>query len=189
MKLKLISSIPPSVNHYLKHTYRGGYAHVYVTPEGKKYKADFAEYVKAEVVKQGWNLSLFEDRHFYVDMVFYFNRIDMDSSNYDKCLLDAITDTQLVWPDDNVALPRVNRVYYTKGEPYIELEIYPVSYIGIFDNIQQLESFENQCSSCNRYGRNCSILAGAKQGFVQDYITDNQCIKYCEMKKKKNKRR
>ena len=188
MKLKLISPMPPSVNHYLKHTSKGGHLHVYVTAEGKKYKSDFAAYVKSEIIKQGWDFPINKYQHFYVDMVFYFNRIDMDASNYDKCLLDAITDTQLIWVDDNVVVPRVNRIYYTKDDPYIELEIYPVEYIGIFDNLSQLNNFEAKCMTCNRYNRNCSIFARACLGFVQEDIVNNKCAKYREMKKKKNKR-
>lgn len=186
MKLKLISPIPPSVNHYLGHKARGNFVTVYVTKEGKEYKKKFAEYVRDEAVKQGWNWVLDPKQHFYVDMIFYFDRTDMDAGNYDKCLLDALTDTQLVWEDDKVACPRVNRVYYDRVNPRIELEIYPVEYIGIFDNRWQLNCFTEKCKTCARYTRNCSILNNAKDGIIQQEITDLVCDKYRE--KKMNKR-
>ena len=56
--LKLISPIPPSVNHYTKSRgiKRGNKisSFVYSTNEAKTYKKDFGEYVKEEVVKQNF---------------------------------------------------------------------------------------------------------------------------------------
>lgn len=177
-KLKLISPIPPSVNHYLGHKARGNFVTVYVTKEGKEYKKNFAEYVKTEAIKQKWSWIIDPKQHFYVDMVFYFDRTDMDAGNYDKCLLDAITDTGLIWIDDKVTCPRVNRIYYDRDNPRIELEIYPVEYVGIFDNQQQMNCFIEKCKTCTRYSRNCSILNNAIYGIVQDEISNKECIKY-----------
>lgn len=160
---------------------------MYVTKEGKEYKKNFAEYVKEEAAKQKWDWIIDPKQHFYVDMVFYFDRTDMDAGNYDKCLLDAITDTGLVWEDDKVACPRVNRVYYDKENPRIEIEIYPVEYIGIFDNYEELQKFESRCKSCNRYSRNCSILNNAKAGYIQPEVESKICQNY--KMKKMNKRR
>jgi len=174
--------MPPSVNHYLGHKARGNFVTVYVTKEGKKYKKSFAEYVKTEAVKQNWNWVLDPKQHFYVDMIFYFNRTDMDAGNYDKCLLDAITDTGLVWEDDKVACPRVNRVYYDTTNPRIELEIYPVEYIGIFDDEDEMKQFEDKCKTCSRYARNCKLLSQAKNGFIQSEIINKECIKYRKRK-------
>ena len=93
-------------------------------------------------------------------------------------MLDAITDTGLIWIDDNVTCERVQRIYYDSSNPRIELEIYPVEYIGVFDNASQLEKFESRCIGCNRYKRNCSILQKAKEGRIQEEIQDLVCKKY-----------
>lgn len=180
--LYLVSPMPPSVNHYLSYRaiIKNGkpMAMSYKTAEATKYQKDFAEYVKQEVSKQGWDLTPNKDQHFYVDCVFYFDRMDKDCNNYYKCLLDAITDTQLIWIDDNVVCERVNRIYYDSQNPRIELHIYPVDYIGIFDDISQLEKFETNCIGCSRYKRNCSILQKAKEGRIQEEVVGFECKKY-----------
>ena len=180
-ELRLISPIPPSVNHYLAYRaiIKNGkpMAMSYKTAEATKYQKEFAEYVKQEVKRQNWDLIPNKEQHFYVDCVFYFDRTDKDCNNYFKCMLDAITDTQLVWIDDNVVCERVNRIYYDNANPRIELCIYPVDYIGIFDNISQLEEFETNCIGCSRYKRNCSILQKAKEGRLQEDIVNFTCTK------------
>ena len=114
----------------------------YKTSEAIKYQKDFIKYVKEEVKKQNYTLEPNKTRHFYIDAVFYFDRTDRDPNNYFKCMLDAITDTGLIWIDDNVTCERVQRIYYDSSNPRIELEIYPCGYIGVFDNTSQLEQFE-----------------------------------------------
>lgn len=179
--LYLISPIPPSVNHYLSYRaiIKNGkpMAMSYKTTEATKYQKNFAEYVKQEINVQGWDLTPNKEQHFYVDCVFYFDRTDRDCNNYFKCMLDAITDTQSIWIDDNVVCERVNRIYYDSKNPRIELHIYPVDYIGIFDNISQLEKFETNCIGCSRYKRNCNILQKAKEGHVQEDIVNFTCLK------------
>lgn len=154
----------------------------YKTPEAVRYQTDFIEYVKQEAEKQGWNFNRDKSQHFYVDAVFYFDRKDKDPSNYWKILLDAITDTQLVWVDDNVVCERVQRIYYDSNNPRIELDIYPVDYIGVFDNASQLDKFESNCIGCMRYNRNCSILQKAKEGRIQTEVADGVCSKYKRIK-------
>lgn len=185
--LYLTSPIPPSVNHYLG--YRAiikngkSMATSYKTSEAKKYQKEFENYIRNQVKEQNWNLTPNEQQHFYVDAIFYFDRIDKDPNNYFKCSLDAITETGLIWLDDNVVCERVQRIYYDSKNPRLELDIYPVDYIGIFNDISQLEQFETNCIGCNRYKRNCSILHSAIEGRIQDDIVDFQCLKY----KKQNK--
>lgn len=183
-ELNLISPIPPSVNHYI------GYRTImkkgkpmamsYKTSEAIKYQKNFSQYVISEVQKQGYILKPNNKRHFYIDATFYFDRTDKDPNNYWKCLLDSITDTQLIWLDDNVTCERVQRIYYDTVNPRIELTISPVEYIGIFDSISQLEQFEAHCFNCSRYKRNCSLLNKAKEGRIQSEITDFVCRKYKE---------
>lgn len=184
--LNLVSPIPVSVNHYLKPrsfiTYVKGKAQamvtMYETADAKKYKKDFKKHIEQEVKKQCWDLVPNKSQHFYVDCDFYFDRIDKDCNNYFKLLLDAITETQLIWIDDNVTLERVNRIYYDSKNPRVEIIIRPVEYIGIFPTHEQLQIFESNCIQCKRYKNNCSILNKAKEGRIQEEITDLNCSKY-----------
>lgn len=156
----------------------------YKTAEATKYQREFIKYIKEEVVKQGWELVTDKTKHIYVDTIFYFNRTDVDCNNYYKCSLDAITDTGVVWLDDNVVCERVLRIYYDNKNPRVEFHIYPVEYIGIFDNEDKKNEFENRCKTCSRYGRNCSILRKALESRIQDEIVNGVCSKYKEIKEK-----
>ena len=186
--LKLVSPIPPSVNHYL--AYRAVIKHgkplamSYKTPEAVKYRKEFAEYVASEVNKQGYNLPLDKNQHFYIDAVFYFPKIDLDPNNYFKVMLDAITDTQLIWVDDNVTCERVQAIYYDSNNPRVEIEIKPVDYIGLFKNKSQMNKFiKSFCIGCTRYKRNCSILQKAKEGRIQECMDGESCSEYKQVKK------
>ncbi len=150
----------------------------YKTSEATKYQKVFSKYVKEEVIKQNYSLIPNKTQHFYIDAIFYFDRTDRDPNNYFKCMLDAITNTGLIWVDDNVTCERVQRIFYDSENPRIELEIYPCDYIGIFNNISQLETFESNCIGCSRYKRNCSILHKAKEGRIQEEIDGFTCLKY-----------
>ena len=157
----------------------------YVTQEAARYKKAFTEYVKEEVIKQGWNMMLNKQQHFYVDAVFYFDRTDRDCNNYFKCMLDAITDAQVVWLDDNVVCERVQRIYYDPQNPRIELTIYPVEYMGVFDDAPQFLDFNSNCIGCTRYARNCSILRRATAGYIQTEVHDGICDKFKQIKERK----
>ena len=174
--------MPPSVNHYtsVRTVMKNGkpLSIVYETKEAKEYKKKFKKIVEEQVKIQGWDMEVNSTQHFYIDAIFYFDRTDRDPNNYFKCMLDAITDTGLIWVDDNVTCERVQRIYYDSSNPRIELEIYPCDYIGVFDNASQLEQFESRCIGCNRYKRNCSILQKAKEGRIQEEIQDLVCKKY-----------
>lgn len=184
--LKLVSPIPPSVNHYLSYRaiIRNGkpLSVSYKTAEAVKYQYAFSEYVKEEVEKQGWELSDNPSQHYYMDCKFFFPRSDMDCNNYFKCMADAITDSHAVWIDDNQLCERIKGIWYDRENPRIELEIHPVDYIGVFENASQLQEFESNCVSCTRYKRNCSLLCNAKKGVVQSDIKDCVCLKYKQKK-------
>lgn len=181
--LKLTSPIPPSVNHYL------GYRTImrngrpipmsYKTPDAVKYQKSFIKYVIQQAKEQNWIISDNRFQHYYVDAVFYFPRIDMDCNNYWKCMFDSISDSGCVWLDDTQACENVKAIYYDNKNPRIELTIYPVDYIGIFDNHTQLKEFESNCIQCNRYRKGkCSLLVKSKEGRIQDEVQDNMCEKF-----------
>ncbi len=150
----------------------------YTTNEAKRFKRDFSSYVRDEVKKQGWETDIENPRHYYVDATFYFPRSDMDANNYFKVMLDAITESNSIWKDDNVVCERVQAIYYDADNPRVELCIHPVDYIGVFKDASQLAEFESRCVACKRYKRNCSILRGALVGKIQTEIKDNQCAKF-----------
>ncbi len=182
-ELKLVATEFISVNHYL--SYRVVYkksgkpmAMSYKNAEASRFQREFTRYVKEEVEKQGWVMSKDPYQHYYVDAVFYFPRVDVDCNNYWKVLLDSITDAGCVWLDDNSVCERVLKVVYDNKNPRIELTIHPVEFVGIFDDMDELEQFEDMCKGCRRYLRNCSILRKAKEGRIQDEIIDQCCEKY-----------
>lgn len=183
-QLKLTSPIPPSVNHYLAYraVIKNGkpLAMSYKTQDAVKYRSEFADYVRREVIAQGWDMEPNKYQHFYVDTKFYFPSIDLDANNYFKVMLDAITDTQLVWLDDNVVCERVQGVYYDSENPHVEIIIHPVDYIGVFENASQLDIFIDRCIGCARYSRNCSLLQKSREGRVQAEIQNGVCSKYKE---------
>ena len=182
--LKLTITDFISVNHYL--AYRAiiknkkPMAVSYKTQEAKEFQENFTEYVKQQAKEQNWITDLNPFQHYYVDTVFYFQRIDMDCNNYWKVPFDSITDAGVVWADDNMACERVIKVLYDSNNPRIEYTIYKTDYIGIFDNQEQLDCFENKCKTCKRYKRNCSILNKAKEGRIQEEICNFECSKYKE---------
>lgn len=188
--LKLVSPIPVSVNHYLKPRgfiiWKGkkpvAQVSMYETAEAKKYKKEFIKYVKEQVKLQGWDIIPNKTQHFYIDCVFYFDRIDKDCNNYFKLLLDSITETQLIWQDDNVTLERVNGIYYDNKNPHIDITIYPVDYVGIFPTVEQLECFKANCIQCKRFKNNCSIFNKAIEGRIQEEIQDLKCSKFNKLK-------
>lgn len=185
-ELKLISPIPVSVNHYIKPrgfiTYKGktpiANVTMYETADAKSYKKQFKNYVKEQVKLQNYSLTPNKTQHFYIDCVFYFERTDKDPNNYFKLLLDSITETQLIWIDDNTTCERVNAIYYDSSNPRIEIVIKPVDYIGVFDNVNHLTEFKEKCETCTRSKRNCSILNKAIEGRIQEEISEGVCGKY-----------
>ena len=188
--LNLISPIPVSVNHYIKPrsfiTWKGNtpIANVtmYETADAKAYKKKFKKYVEEQIKLQGYSSIPNKTQHFYVDCVFYFERTDQDPNNYFKLPLDAITETQLIWLDDNTTCERVNAIYYDTDNPRIEISIKPVDYIGIFPIVNDLDEFKNKCATCTRSKRNCSILNKAIEGRIQEEISNGVCGKYKEVK-------
>ncbi len=188
--LYLVSKIPPSVNHYLAYRaiMKNGrpMAMSYKTPEALKYRAEFANYVTQEVEEQKWTVPISDNKHIYVDAIFYFPRVDMDSSNYFKVMLDSITDTQKIWKDDNVACERVQAVYYDKNNPRIELHIHPVNYIGVFEDAPHYDAFASRCTDCARGTRNCSVRKKAAEGRIQEEVVNGVCTKFKRKELKEN---
>lgn len=188
-ELRLVCTIPPSVNHYMSYraVIRGGKALSipYKPKDTVQWQKYFMELVREEARRQGWTPDADPNRHYYVDSAFFFPETRMDANNYFKVMLDAITQTQLVWKDDNAACERVQGVWYDTENPRVELTIHPTDYIGIFRDMSQLREFTARCIGCTRYARNCSLLRRAKEGRIQGEILDGVCTKYKVKKEKK----
>ena len=188
-ELKLVSKIPPSVNHYLAYRaiVKNGkpMAMSYKTQEAIKYQKEFTKYVIEEVQKQKWEKSDNKFQHYYLDCYFYFDRTDKDANNYFKCMADAITEAANVWIDDVQLCERVQGIWYDKDNPRIEMVLREVDYIGIFKDKYELEQFEQQCNKCQRGCRNCKIRKAAKEGRIQEEVSNNICLEFKEKKKQK----
>ena len=174
--LKLVSPIPPSVNHYLAYrVVKKGSKYMamsYKTKDAINYMKYFIPYVKDQVKKQGWIMDNNKSQHYYLDCVFYFDRADRDANNYFKLSLDSITQAECVWIDDTQVCERVQGIFYDNKNPRIEMTLKRVDYIGIFKDNSQLENFKSNCIGCSRYKRNCSILNKALQGKICEEIND-----------------
>lgn len=184
-ELKLIITDFISVNHYLAHRAfmknKTPMVSCYKTQKAKEFQKNFAKYVIEEAEKQGWVTDPNPFQHYYVDTVYVFPRIDMDTNNYWKVPFDAITDSKVIWTDDNMACERVIKVMYDSENPRIEYTIYKTDFVGIFDSEIEYNNFKNKCESCKRFKRNCSILRNAVEGKIQSDIEDNICGKYKEI--------
>lgn len=179
--------MPPSVNHYTQSRaiIKNGrpLSIVYKTKESVAYQEKFKQYVADEVIAQNWDTNLESPKHFYIDAVFYMDQKRKDCNNLWKCLLDAITETQLIWKDDDIVCERVNRILYDLENPRVELHVYYVDYVGIFDTEDQLSDFvSSNCIDCKRYKRNCSILRKAMEGRVQEETNGITCAKFSPVK-------
>lgn len=184
-ELKLTITDFISVNHYLAHRAfmknKQPQVTCYKTQTAKNFQKKFTEYVKKQARQQGWITDLNPFQHYYVDTIYYFPRVDMDTNNYWKVAFDAITDSKVIWTDDNMACERVQGVFYDSENPRIEYTIYKTDFTGIFENHEQCDEFITKCKTCKRYYRNCSLLKNACEGRIQKEIENNICNKYKEI--------
>lgn len=176
MELNLTCKTFISVNHYMSYRVVGRRVHLYKPKTTKDFEKEFGTYVESEIKKQGW-VKPPKNKLVIMEAIFYFPRIDMDTQNYFKSLSDIMTSSG-VWEDDNVVMEKVERIYYDKKNPRIELKIYPSEFVGIFNNKEEYNEFVSKCVKCKRYKRNCSILKKALEGRIQDEIVRNKCLKY-----------
>ena len=154
----------PSVNHYNSiRVIKKGKVFLpipYPSKEYKSFKKEFEPYLKQIVEESNWDIEPTKDNHYYLDIDMYFDRTDKDSCNYLKCNLDVANG--IIYHDDRMILPRINRVYYTYNQdvkPHFEYELYAVSYIGIWEDSQEYALFITKCQSCRNYKEgNCGRL-------------------------------
>lgn len=173
-----------SVNHYMSYraVKKGKFTTVmaYKPVKTKNFEKNFGEYIREQIKKQNWDKPI-EGKFIILEAVFYFPRIDMDAQNYFKSLCDIMTE-EGVWVDDNIVLEKVNRIYYDKDSPRIEIKIYEADFVGIFDTEDDYTEFKNKCEKCKRFKRNCSIHRQALESRIQkDVVKENnkwKCLKF-----------
>lgn len=155
-QLEYTSPIPVSNNHYnsyrvVKPKGKKPFVQAYPSKEYTQYKEKFIPYLKDLIKKYEWEM-IEEFKHYYLDLIIYFPKTSHDPTNYFKTLQDVAN--KILWFDDKIVLGRVNRVYYTYNEqcePRIECKLYPVDYIGIWDDKHEYSQFIENCKICKKY--------------------------------------
>jgi Holliday junction resolvase RusA-like endonuclease len=186
--INFISPICPSNNHYNSYRIISGkkpFIQAYPSKEYTQYKKDFIPYLKKIVNDFEWEM-INEFKHYYLDITIYFPKTSHDPTNYFKTLQDVATG--ILWFDDKIVLGRVQRVYYTYNsqcDPRIECRLYPVDYIGIFNDVNEYEQFISKCESCRNYkDGECKKLADYMfYKITKDFDWEKRvCLKYKEAK-------
>ncbi|WEG18693.1 RusA family crossover junction endodeoxyribonuclease [Alkalihalophilus pseudofirmus] len=190
-ELKLILDLPTSINklYVNQHSWnpktrtRVPTGKRVMSSEGRKVKEKIAKQAKEQIKGQDWDFDYTRDHYIYQDSVMYMSRSNRDDNNVYKLLNDTLEG--ICYENDSRVLTRTQRIYIDPKDPHIEVTLTPVPYIGIFDNEQQLHNFEENCKTCTRYKRNCSILNKAKEGRIQEDLDEKSlvCSKYKEVKK------
>lgn len=189
--LEYMSPLGVSTNHY--NNYRvikngnKSFVQAYPSAEYVQYKKDFIPYLKKMVEKFEWEM-INEFKHYYLDLVIYFDSKSKDPTNYFKVLQDVATG--ILWYDDKIILGRVNRVYYTYNpncEPKIECKLYPTHYsnYGIFNDEDEYKDFIDKCKNCKSYkDGNCKKLSEYMEYKITKYfnIDNRYCEKFKEIK-------
>ena len=190
--LEYTSPLGISTNHYM--SYRvvnaGGksFVQAYPSKEYVQYKKEMLPYLKQLIKDNEWQM-IDEFKHYYLDLIIYFDSTAKDPTNYFKVLQDI--GSGLIWYDDKILLGRVNRVYYTynkKCEPRIDCILTPVDYIGIWESIDEYNQFIEKCKICRNYkdGQCKRLSEYMLYKITNDFDIDTrECLGFKEVKGKK----
>lgn len=186
-RLKLTTILGVSVNHYLNYRVckhgKKLFVQSYKPEETLAYEKYLMNYLKNELKNSKWKQPE-PNKLIAVDMVYYLKRKDQDAHNYHKVLFDMMTKAG-VWKDDNIVMERVKRIYYDKENPRIEMEVYTMDYIGVFDSEKEYSDFINKnCNKCKRSRLKCSIHKDCINNIINKNFSKNQCLKKKEIKTK-----
>ncbi|MCI9069953.1 MAG: RusA family crossover junction endodeoxyribonuclease [Clostridium sp.] len=186
--------IPPSVNDYLgkKVAYnpvtKKPYVQVYETAKAKAFKSHMKKVLKRTAEECAWEKTG-EFTYVVCEVKMYSNKKRKDADNIFKCLLDTLTENNIVY-DDSMILPRVIDLLIDKDNPRLEVTLKKSSKVGIFESEQVLNIFlGSNCNRCSRLTRNCSILKRAKENKVGKEIEQLNLIMYsCHAFKEKKEK-
>lgn len=178
--LNLVSDIPPSVNSYRQHkVVRKGrriFAQPYLTKVTKTYIKKFKKHVKEAIKKQKWKKP---DKNtlIFVECNYFLDKKRKDPNNLLKVMFDVLSEAG-VFVDDDIALPLTKGLKIDPINPRIDIKIYEADSFGVFDNYSSYLVFiKNNCVTCKRRKRNCSILRGLIENKVSEEVVDNTCLK------------
>lgn len=142
---------------------------MYESAESKDFKKHYGIYLKQLVKNTDWDIEQTKEGHWYLDCVFVQSRLNQDSSNFFKIMLDSMKG--IVFDDDKNILVRVQKVVYNPKNPRFIATLRPVKYVGMFNTQEGFDSFEEACVSCSKYRNGkCSILRDIKDNKEVDDI-------------------
>jgi len=179
--LKLKLSIPPSINNnYMKpraFMNKGRpMAMMYESKVAKDFKKYMIKIIKEEVIKQ--NFKPIMGKFTRLEWTWYFGRVNSDTNNVIKVPIDSVTESGIIWEDDNISVNTDVRIYYDSKNPRVEIELFYEDWIGIFDTEEIYNNFlENNCNKCSRGIKgNCSIHKKAIESRIQEEINMDTLI-------------
>ncbi|MBD1379050.1 RusA family crossover junction endodeoxyribonuclease [Metabacillus arenae] len=160
-----------------------------MSKDGVKVKNEIQNEAIKQLTNQEWDYEWTKENYIYQDCYIYMNRLGRDDNNLFKLLNDSLE--KIVYDNDSRVLTRTQRILIDSENPRIILHISQTPHRGIFDDENKIYIFEENCKTCKRYLRNCSILKKAKEGRVQSEINEVDgefvCSKYSEIKVKSNR--
>ncbi len=189
MELKLTLPVPTSLNELYINEYSWNPKKKIRVPSGRRILSKEGEKCKEELITltteqlkdQEWDYDYTLENYIYMDTIIYFSRKGRDDNNIYKLLCDSLE--KLVYENDSRVLIRTQKILYDTVNPHIEVTLKPVEYRGIFPSEELMNQFEDKCRMCKRYKRNCSILAKAKEGRIQEEIDEDLvCSKFNSIK-------
>lgn len=183
-QIKFISPLPPSVNSYLgkRVAYSGGkaFVQVYETAEAKAYKKHMKKVIERALDTYTWEKTG-EYTYVVCEMTVFLNQKHRDSDNMQKCLLDSMVESGLVY-DDSMIIPQVTNIFIDSSNPRIEICMYESPKAGIFLTEEEFNSFKGfNCDDCSRTNTNCSIRRKALENRVVSEINLEKLV--CESRK------
>lgn len=179
MEIKFNSPVPPTVNNYLgkRVAYRNGepYVSVYVKPKARAFMSALQRKIQKIAKETGWQQTK-KDIYVCCDIVAYFPKKGMDADNTLKCLQDSITKSGVIY-DDSYLITRFQDIFIDAKNPHLEVRLYKKDKIGIFNKESYKKFIEDNCSTCSRFNRSCSILKKSCENYIVPEVSNNICSK------------
>jgi len=120
--MKFILPKPPSVNTYWRHSFRGGFARVYISKEGQDWLEEAGYKLKAQ-----WDKKLHTSNLTIDIKLYYCGRADVD--NFNKALFDLFTKIGVIKDDDQFQSMNIEKFRVShRNEEKVEVKITPYSF-------------------------------------------------------------
>lgn len=176
-RIEVRTPMPPSVNDYLgkRVIFINGkpIVQLFETNEARKFKAYVKNLLIRECKKNGWVKT---DNLQYVvcEVVAYMPQKKRDADNIFKCLLDAFKDSEIVFHDDCMVIPRVENIFIDPKNPRLEISMYLSEKIGVFKNKDEMNKFcLKNCFNCKKfktYDYRCKQLRNCLENKIIDEV-------------------